>query len=555
MKTFKLHIASLFIFNCYLTYFAQENTTVSFFENGIINYSKKYKKYESEKTIKSVIDELIQDGYFNTSLDSIKTNIDSVKIYITTGEIFTNDNITIKFNQQSNSVLSDFFEKKNFNINPLKFYSGVSKSLNYLNNNGYPFAKLEFHKSVIEKDKLIIDCEIDTGPYVVFDSIYNDEMSKKELKLIYKQTKIKNGKPFNLMAISKANEILNRTTYYSVKKPIEYEFVNERASIYTYIKSKANNNINGLLGLQPNSSGELQLTGNVSLNFLNSMKSGEMLSLNWRKMFNQSQNLITQFSIPYILGSNLEFDGKLNMIKKDSSFLNLNLNGNFNYLINNFYRIGVVYNISSSTNLLLNQYNSTSVKNFGFILCKNKLNNSFNPTKGFYVKSVLTTGTKSTYLNQNDQEIELKTPDYFASIKYTQYFNIKNRTAFKYILNGSTTINDNLFENELSRIGGYNNLRGFDGESIFVSSYLINTFEVIYLLEENSNIFLFTDLAITEKKTNLDLLTNNYHSVGVGVNLSLNNGFLTIIYGLGRETKQNFLIRTGKIHLGFTSFF
>ncbi len=555
MKTFKLHIASLFIFNCYLTYFAQENTTVSFFENGIINYSKKYKKYESEKTIKSVIDELIQDGYFNTSLDSIKTNIDSVKIYITTGEIFTNDNITIKFNQQSNSVLSDFFEKKNFNINPLKFYSGVSKSLNYLNNNGYPFAKLEFHKSVIEKDKLIIDCEIDTGPYVVFDSIYNDEMSNKELKLIYKLTKIKNGKPFNLMAISKANEILNRTTYYSVKKPIEYEFVNERASIYTYIKSKANNNINGLLGLQPNSSGELQLTGNVSLNFLNSMKSGEMLSLNWRKMFNQSQNLITQFSIPYILGSNLEFDGKLNMIKKDSSFLNLNLNGNFNYLINNFYRIGVVYNISSSTNLLLNQYNSTSVKNFGFILCKNKLNNSFNPTKGFYVKSVLTTGTKSTYLNQNDQEIELKTPDYFASIKYTQYFNIKNRTAFKYILNGSTTINDNLFENELSRIGGYNNLRGFDGESIFVSSYLINTFEVIYLLEESSNIFLFTDLAITEKKTNLDLLTNNYHSVGVGVNLSLNNGFLTIIYGLGRETKQNFLIRTGKIHLGFTSFF
>tara|TARA_B100001287_G_scaffold247322_1_gene225885 strand:- start:2650 stop:4317 length:1668 start_codon:yes stop_codon:yes gene_type:complete len=555
LKTFKLHIASLFIFNCYLTYFAQENTTVSFFENGIINYSKKYKKYESEKTIKSVIDELIQDGYFNTSLDSIKTNIDSVKIYITTGEIFTNDNITIKFNQQSNSVLSDFFEKKNFNINPLKFYSGVSKSLNYLNNNGYPFAKLEFHKSVIEKDKLIIDCEIDTGPYVVFDSIYNDEMSNKELKLIYKLTKIKNGKPFNLMAISKANEILNRTTYYSVKKPIEYEFVNERASIYTYIKSKANNNINGLLGLQPNSSGELQLTGNVSLNFLNSMKSGEMLSLNWRKMFNQSQNLITQFSIPYILGSNLEFDGKLNMIKKDSSFLNLNLNGNFNYLINNFYRIGVVYNISSSTNLLLNQYNSTSVKNFGFILCKNKLNNSFNPTKGFYVKSVLTTGTKSTYLNQNDQEIELKTPDYFASIKYTQYFNIKNRTAFKYILNGSTTINDNLFENELSRIGGYNNLRGFDGESIFVSSYLINTFEVIYLLEESSNIFLFTDLAITEKKTNLDLLTNNYHSVGVGVNLSLNNGFLTIIYGLGRETKQNFLIRTGKIHLGFTSFF
>ena len=555
MKNFKLHITSLFILSYYFTCFTQDNTIVSFFENGTINYSKKYKKYESEKTIKSVLDELIHDGYFNTSLDSIKTNIDTVKVYVSTGEIFTNDNITVKFNALSNSILSDFFEKKNIEISPLNFYSGISKSLDYMNNNGYPFAKLEFHKSIIEKNKLIIDCEIDSGPYVVIDSIYNDGMSKKELKLIYKLTKIKNGKPFNLLSISKANETLKRTTYYSVKKPIEYEFVNERASIYTYIKSKANNNINGLLGLQPNSRGEVQLTGNVSLNFLNSMKSGEMLSLNWRKMFNQSQNLITQFSIPYILGSNLELDGKLNMIKKDSSFLNLNLNGNFNYLINNFYRIGVVYNFSSSTNLLVDQYNSTSVKNFGFMLSKNKLNDLFNPTKGFYVKSILTTGNKSTFLNQNDQEIEIKTPDYFASIKYEQYFNFRNRTAFKYMLNGSTTINENLFENELSRIGGYNNLRGFDGESIFVSSYLINTFEVIYLLEERSNIFLFTDLAITEKKTNLEQLTKNYHSVGIGVNLSVNNGFLTIIYGLGRETKQSFLIRTGKIHLGFTSFF
>jgi len=35
----------------------------------------------------------------------------------------------------------------------------------------------------------------------------------------------------------------------------------------------------------------------------------------------------------------------------------------------------------------------------------------------------------------------------------------------------------------------------------------------------------------------------------------MNNGVLTIIYGLGRKIEDKFLLRTGKIHLGFTSFF
>jgi hypothetical protein len=61
------------------------------------------------------------------------------------------------------------------------------------------------------------------------------------------------------------------------------------------------------------------------------------------------------------------------------------------------------------------------------------------------------------------------------------------------------------------------------------------------------------------KRPQMGLIAANnkrvFNSIGLGTNLSFNNGFMTLIYALGRETDQKFLLRTGKIHIGFTSFF
>ena len=83
----------------------------------------------------------------------------------------------------------------------------------------------------------------------------------------------------------------------------------------------------------------------------------------------------------------------------------------------------------------------------------------------------------------------------------------------------------------------------------------MGNFEFRFLIDEKSNVFLFSDLAWTESKTNNFLIVNNYQSFGFGTNISMQNGLLTLIYGLGRKIDNPFLIRTGKIHLGFTSYF
>tara|TARA_Y100000589_G_scaffold232816_1_gene220347 strand:- start:2 stop:1669 length:1668 start_codon:yes stop_codon:yes gene_type:complete len=534
---------------------SQENKIISLFVNDTLVKTEESNQKNNNKLIDNQIISLIGLGYLSSSTDSVKNHKDSIHVYVSTGEKYNLSKIKILSKDNSIQIFNNLNQSNNLLFNPRTFSNKIETWLNYLNNNGYPFAKFSFDQSHLTNQELNVVCDLNTGPYIQIDSIYNPNISEKEINLISKITNIKKGDSYNLSLIKESTEKLRRVNYFSVLKPTAYEFIDNKAKIYTYVKSKAVNNINGLVGIQPSDDGKTQLTGNLSLTLLNTIKKGEMMHINWRKMFNASQNLITSFSMPYIFNSNFEIKGNLNMIKKDSTFFNIRSKANINYLIESNHSIGIVYDLVGSTNLLDNDYNSTSVNNFGFNFYINKLNQAFNPSKGFLINCELLSGLKKTYITENDEEKLLKTTNYFGLVNYEQFLKTSNRTTIKIGIKALTTINENLYENELSRIGGYQNLRGFDEESIFVSSYSIGNFEFRFLIDQKSNVFIFSDIAWAEKDINSLKEENYYNSIGLGTNFSINNGLLTIIYALGRETNQPFIIRTGKIHLGFTSYF
>jgi hypothetical protein len=316
---------------------------------------------------------------------------------------------------------------------------------------------------------------------------------------------------------------------------------------------KSFNNINGIIGIQPDNNGTIQFTGNVSLDLNNNLNFGENFQFKWRRMFNASQNLITSFSIPYLFSSNFQINGNLNMIKKDTSFFNFDTDIDLSYIFGVNSQIGITANRLLSTNIQQVEYNFTSTNNFGFFLQQNQLNNNLNPSRGWKLNAAILTGTKQTFFNSNDDMV--RTPNLSINIDYEHYFKIKNRVSLKLKAKVNSISNDQLYENELTRIGGYNSIRGFDEESIWVSSYAINTTELRYLLDNESSVFIFNDIAWTEKNITLLYEKKWIQSFGFGTHIGFKNGLLSLIYGLGTEIGQPFVIRTGKIHLGFTSFF
>ncbi len=538
-----------------ILFFGQQVSFLEIYKNLELYKAEKVNSNRVSELVNNILLLEIENGYFTCNVDSINLKNQKLKIYLQTGNLISLNSIKVNLpNSLALKLREDFNSDKTY-FNANEFSDKIKKWIILMNNNGFPFAEFEFQKSEIINSKINLICNLSSGPFVKIDSIINPEITKKELQLIYKFTDIRNGDLFELNKIYKISENIKNTGFIQEIRPPAYEFIDNKASIYTYYKPQSKNSINGLVGIQPGENETVQFTGNVALNFQNALSYGEVLKINWRRMFNSSQNLIAELSYPFLFNTNFEIQGGLDMIKKDSSFFNFNSKLIINYISNSSFSNGFLFTNNNSTNLLEDDYSSTSVNSFGFVTNFKKLDNPFNPRRGFIIQSELAYGWKETYASDTVANNILKSPNFNGNLSFSSYLSIIKRTTFKVKLSGSTIQNNILYDNELTRIGGYKTIRGFDDESIWVSSFILGNFEFRYLIDEKSNVFLFSDFAWTESKTNNFLKTDYFQSFGFGTNISMQNGLLTLIYGLGRKIDNPFLIRTGKIHLGFTSYF
>ena len=545
----------VFIFFFPILFFGQQVNFLEIYKNLELFKAEKINSNRVRELVNNILLSEIESGYFTCNVDSINLKNQKLKIYLQTGNLISLNSIKVNLpNSLSLKLREDFISDKTY-FNANDFSEKIKKWIILMNNNGFPFAEFEFEKSEIINSKINLICNLISGPLVKIDSIINPEITKKELQLVYKFTDIRNGDLFELNKIYKISENIKNTGFIEKIRPPAYEFIDNKASIYTYFKPQSKNSINGLVGIQPGENETVQFTGNVALNFQNALSYGEVLKFNWRRMFNSSQNLIAELSYPFLFNTNFEVQGGLDMIKKDSSFFNFNSKLIINYKSNSNFSNGFLFTNNNSTNLLEDDYSSTSVNSFGFVTNFKKLDNPFNPRKGFKIKSEIAYGWKETYAIDTVANNILKSPNFNGNLSFSSYLSLLKRTTFKIKLSGSTIQNNILYENELTRIGGYKTIRGFDEESIWVSSFVLGNFEFRYLIDEKSNVFLFSDFAWTESKTNNFLMEDYFQSFGFGTNISMPNGLLTLIYGLGRKIDNPFLIRTGKIHLGFTSYF
>ena len=545
----------ILIFFFPILFFGQQVNFLEIYKNLELFKAEKVNSNRVRELVNNILLSEIESGYFTCNVDSINLKNQKLKIYLQTGNLISLNSIKVNLpNSLSLKLREDFNSDKTY-FNANDFSDKIKKWIILMNNNGFPFAEFEFQKSEITNSKINLICNLVSGPLVKIDSIINPEITKKELQLVYKFTDIRNGDLFELNKIYKISENIKNTGFIQEIRPPAYEFIDNKASIYTYYKPQSKNSINGLVGIQPGENETVQFTGNIALNFQNALSYGEVLKINWRRMFNSSQNLIAELSYPFLFNTNFEIQGGLDMIKKDSSFFNFNSKLIINYNSNSNFSNGFLFTNNNSTNLLEDDYSSTSVNSFGFVTNFKKLDNTFNPRRGFKIKSELAYGWKETYTIDTVTNNILKSPNFNGNFSFSTYLSLLKRTTFKIKLSGSTIQNNILYENELTRIGGYKTIRGFDEESIWVSSFILGNFEFRYLIDEKSNVFLFSDFAYTESKTNIFLREDYFQSFGFGTNISMPNGLLTLIYGLGRKIDNPFQIRTGKIHLGFTSYF
>src|SRR5205085_12260365 len=105
-----------------------------------------------------------------------------------------------------------------------------------------------------------------------------------------------------------------------------------------YLKARKTSQINALIGFSPYSDPitgkqKLLLTADADILLRNAFGSGETIGLVWQQLQQSSPRLNLLFDRPYIFHSPFGLNFSIDMYKKDSTYLNIDMNLGVNYRI------------------------------------------------------------------------------------------------------------------------------------------------------------------------------------------------------------------------------
>jgi hemolysin activation/secretion protein len=120
---------------------------------------------------------------------------------------------------------------------------------------------------------------------------------------------------------------------------------------------------------------------------------------------------------------------------------------------------------------------------------------------------------------------------------------------------GSLFNNNNIFLNDLHRIGGLKTLRGFNENNFFASRYGVATLEYRLYTDETSYLLLFYDQGYIYNQLDIQHREDLPLGFGAGLSFLTRAGVFNFVYSLGASSSQKLNFNLSKIHFGLVSRF
>ncbi|MFI5149203.1 MAG: POTRA domain-containing protein [Bacteroidia bacterium] len=539
----------------------------------LFDYKQKVRnKAEARKELNNFLKNLYDQAFLLASYDSIHSDSLQTNAWIRCGKKYTWARLG-KGNVDEGLLNEIGFREKYFTGKPIHYAElrrMEEKLLRSCENNGYPFAEIRLDSIHISGDELFASLKLSKNKLVRIDSVVIKGNPKIAPVYIYSALGIKPGDLYNESRIAGIEARLREIPFVKSIKPYEVIFTDKSTTLYLYLDKKKASQLDGILGLAPDPlTGKVTFTGDARIKLLNFFNRGDLIDLNWKKLPSQAQSLNLKLAYPYILSSPFGIAYTLNIFKKDTTYLDATQQVDLSYLISkgNVFKIFVNNKSSSllSTSGLMNittlpVYADVNSLTYGLGFSSARLDYRLNPRKGYTFSIAAGAGDKTIRQNANVnplvyENLKLKSTQYNADLLAEYYYNLKGRNVIKTALRGSFLSADNMFQNELFRIGGLQNLRGFDEESIYASTYGIFTLEYHYILDQNSYLFAFGDGSWYENSSINKYVHDNPFGVGAGITFDTKTGIFSISYAVGKQFDNPFSLKSGKINFGFLSLF
>jgi len=529
-------------------------------------------------------------GYVAASVDSVY--MDST---LATISLYVGDNFKWAYLNTSN-INKAWLEATGWNpkqfedraFNWQQYATLRRRLLDYLENNGYPFAKLSLDSIELRSENSIAaKLKIEPGPFYKIDSIRQYGAAKISNHFLQQYLDIPNGSMYKKEKLLNISRKIAELPYVQEEQPWDITMLGTGSVVNVYLKPKKSSNINILIGLLPSNqqleSNKLLVTGEANVNFRNALGNGETFGLFWQQIQVKSPRLNLRFQQPYIFKSAFGINTAFDLFKKDSSYVNINMHLGVQYTVSSDKNASIFLE-SQRTNLLtidtirvqvtkeLPDEADVNSMNLGLTYEWYNTNYRFNPLRGTEFQIAGSAGLRK--IRKSEAIVKLKDPsdpsfDYNSlydgldletyqfriRMQGAQYFKLTRASTFKAGLQAGWFQSPSIFRNELFQIGGYRTLRGFDEESIFASQFVIGTAEYRYLVDRNSFFFAFIDIGWANNAQESVQQKNSFLGAGLGLAFETKAGIFNISYAAGKRDDVKFDLRQSKIHLGYVNFF
>lgn len=524
-------------------------------------------------------------GYIAASVDSSDFGKDGARIVLYAGPKYRWGNLVDRIDP----VILDqlHFDDAKAWKHPIqwKVLAGLeSNVIDYCTGHGYPFAKVGLDSVRIEGDKVSAVLRLDKGFLYRIDSIRVFGNAKINRDFLYRYLDIPAGSPYDQAKLNSVSTRLLALPYAQEDKPWTLRMTGTGAVLDIYLKPKRNNQIDGMLGILPTTaadgSAKTQVVGELKLQLQNAFGNGEGISVNWQQLQPQTPRLDLSFQQPYLFESPIGVSAAFDLLKKDSSYLNINFKLGGTLSLGSQRSLTVFLQLFGSNllNVDTNTVRAThqlpeeldmGTTSLGIAYDWRNTNYVYNPRRGNEFSLVVTGGER--HIKENTAITQMKDSTFdFASLYDTvplksyqlkaqagvaHYFPLGRQSTLRTAFNGGWQLGPQLYTNELFQIGGYKLLRGFDEESIYASQYLVGSLEYRVLIGLNSYVFGFVDDGWVRNRSVGANLSANMLGVGFGINLETKAGMFNISFAEGEGNGENFNFGNTKVHIGYVNFF
>jgi outer membrane protein assembly factor BamA len=469
-------------------------------------------------------------------------------------------------------------------LSPKALSAVTNRVLDWCEDHGYPFARVGLD-SIAPSGESGISARLllHSGRLYRIDSIVVEGELRLSKSYLMRYLDIREGAVYSESRMRQINLRLRELPFVDAASSAAVVFRPNAARLQLYLRERRANQLNAIIGLQPNSAeaGKLMLTVDAQAAFQNLLAQGESFSFSFQNLQPKSPRIRADAVYPFVLGTPLGADGNFDLYVRNTEFRRISTELGGRYALNALDYIRLYYRGNSNRVITpdtafvqafhrLPDNIDVSSAGGGLELSLARTDYRPNPTRGWNVtvradvlrRTILRNdgitemhdGSGFNYSKLYDS-LDVETQQMQLRADAAKFFRLASHIVLVAGYSGGWMSGGRLFQNELFQLGGLRRLRGFDEGSLFASQYHIATAELRLLLSRNSHFYVFSDNAWLQSNINGFVAEGFYYGLGLGAALDTKNGVFSIACALGKSPDGGFRWREAKIHVGYVAYF